>query len=107
MMMAEIDVAISELRAHASRVEEVAGRVDVARGAAGQVSMQAEAYGYLCSPLLVPVLGALEEAGMAGIAGSASALDATAMALRTMANSLEAVDRLSGDVIQAAGRADR
>jgi hypothetical protein len=102
--MSEIDVVVSQIRAHAGRVEDVGSDVDTAQSAASQVSMTSEAYGMLCSPLLVPILGALEGAGIAGIAASAKAVDGTALALRAMANSLEVVDEIASNRAQAAGR---
>jgi hypothetical protein len=102
--MTDVDVVVSQIRAHAGRVEDVADHVDTARSAASQVSMAGEAYGMLCSPLLVPILGALEGAGIAGISAGAAAVDGTAMALRTMATSLEVVDDIASNRINAAGR---
>jgi hypothetical protein len=99
-----IDVVVSEIRAHADRVEDVGANVDTARSAAGQVSMTAEAYGRLCGPQLAPVLGSLEAAGIAGIGSCGFALEATATALRTMANSLEVVDQIASDYTREAGR---
>jgi hypothetical protein len=101
--VSDLDVVISEIQAHAGRVENVSGDVDTARSAASQVSMSGEAYGILCSPLLVPLLGALEEAGVAGIAASASAVDGTALALRTMAKSLDVVDEIASNRISGSG----
>jgi hypothetical protein len=99
----EIKVVKSQIRAHAGRVEEVGNRVDTARSAASQVSMTAEAYGRLCSPLLVPILSTLEGVGIAGIGASAAAVDGTALALRTMANNLELVDEIASHAISSAG----
>jgi hypothetical protein len=99
-----IEVIGAEIRDHADRVEDVGANVDSARGAAGQVSMTAEAYGVLCGPLLVGVLAALESAGIVAIDGCASALDGTATALRAMAKSLEAVDEIASGYVRAAGR---
>lgn len=105
--MTVVDVDISGIRAHADRVEDVGGRVDLARRAAGQVSMTGEAYGVLCSPLLVPVLGALEASGIAGMATIAAAVDGTATALRTTANSLQMVDEVAAGSVQQAGGGGR
>ena len=102
--MTDVDVMVSEIRAHAGRVEEVGNHIDTARSAAGQVSMNAEAYGVLCSPLLVPILGLLEGAGIAGIAASAAAVDGTALALRAMASSYELVDEIAANSIGSTGR---
>ncbi|MBX6354900.1 MAG: hypothetical protein IRZ05_03475, partial [Micromonosporaceae bacterium] len=93
----------SQIRAHAGRVEEVGNRVDTARSAASQVSMTAEAYGRLCSPLLVPILSTLEGVGIAGIGASAAAVDGTALALRTMANNLELVEGFGAPPLGGAG----
>jgi hypothetical protein len=98
----DIRIVTDGLRKHAGRVEGVSQELDVARSAAAQVSMQGEAYGVLCSPVLVPILGALEAAGIAAISAAAVAVDATAMALRTTASGLDAADGLSRNLAQRA-----
>mgnify|MGYP002624138253 CR=1 FL=1 len=101
--MSEIDIITDGLRAHARRVEEVGDQISNARSAAGQVSMQADAYGVLCSPILVPVLGLLEGAGILAMTAAASAMDATGGALRAMATSLDVVDEIAARRVRGAG----
>lgn len=102
--MSGIDIVTEGLRRHAGRVEEVGDQVSNARSAAGQVSMQADAYGLLCSPILVPVLGVLEGAGILAMTAAASALDATGGALRALATSLDVVDEIASRRVEGAGR---
>lgn len=105
--MSILDIDTDEVRRHADKLEIVRDRVDDARGAAGQVSMEGEAYGILCSPFLVPVLASLEQPAIAAMLSAATALDGTAGSLRAMATALDAVDRSAAGAIRKAGEAPR
>jgi hypothetical protein len=102
--MTDIAVVTEGLRKHAARVEAVGEDIYDARSAAGQVSMQSEAYGQLCSPILVPVLGLLESAGIASMTVGALAVQATGGAVRAMAASLDIVDDIASGRVSEAGR---
>lgn len=102
--MSGIDIVTDGLRRHAGRVEAVGDEIANARSAAGQVSLQAEAYGQLCSPILVPIIGALEGAGIVAMTAAASAVDATGGALRAMATSLDIVDEIAAGLVRKAGQ---
>lgn len=102
--MSGIDIVTEGLRRHAGRVEGVGDEIANARSAAGQVSLQGEAYGQLCSPILVPILGVLEGAGIVAMTAAASAVDATGGALRVMATSLDIVDEIASGLVRRAGQ---
>jgi hypothetical protein len=102
--MSGIEIVTEGLRRHAGRVEAVGDEVTNARSAASQVSLQGEAYGQLCSPILVPILGVLEGAGIVAMTAAASAVDATGGALRAMATSLDIVDEIASGLVRGAGQ---
>jgi hypothetical protein len=102
--MTVIDVITDGIRTHAGRVDAVADMIYDARSAAGEVSLRGEAYGLLCSPIIVPILGTLEMAGLASIAASGVAVAATADALRAMAGSLDIVDGIASNLVEEAGQ---
>lgn len=102
--MSTIDVVTDGIRRHAGRIEAIGDDITTARAAAGQVSMNSEAYGKLCSPILVPVLAVLETAGIAAMTVGAGAVDMTAGALRTMATSLDVVDEIASRRMQGVRR---
>ncbi|HWH01961.1 MAG TPA: type VII secretion target [Pilimelia sp.] len=102
--MSVIDIVVDGLRRHADRVDEVAAEIYHARSVAGQVSMQSEAYGRLCSPILTPVLGTLEGGGIAAMTAAAWGVEGTSGALRVMASSLDLVDQIAAGRVAGAGR---
>jgi hypothetical protein len=92
MTSPHIDVVIGDIRKHADRVGEVAARVYEARSAANQVSMDKDAYGVLCSPLITSIISLLEVGGIAAITSSAEAVESTADALRDTASAMDTTD---------------
>lgn len=99
----DINVVTSGIRRHADRVEGIGRQLDTARGAAAQVTMDVGAYGLLCGPVLVPVLGTLEGAGIGTIDCCALSIDGTALALRAMANFLDDSDDAAANRVTASG----
>ena len=84
-------VVAAELKTHAGSVEQVAGDVETARSAASSVTVDAGAYGQLCSwlpGLITPV----QQSAVDALAAAVGALDATAVSLGRTAASYETVD---------------
>ncbi|GAA1774445.1 type VII secretion target [Luedemannella helvata] len=94
-------VTPDELRAHATHVSHVAGRVALARQAGGVVRLDAQAYGKLCV-VLPTALGHLQDAVLDALDSANTSLNDTVERLRTAAASYENTDvrarnRLRGD----------
>lgn len=98
-------VHTDEMRAHAKNVEAVAQQLKVAVDAAHTVSMPSDAYGILCSPLLVPLISALESVGVTTLDTGAAATGATATGIRAMADGYDAVDQAVHDALNEVERA--
>ncbi|GAB2740902.1 hypothetical protein GCM10027174_12960 [Salinifilum aidingensis] len=82
-----------EMRSHAQRVRGVAERIGTAKDAAGEISLNGgEAYGILCSPVLIPLMGMIETMGSAAIGTSQAAVEGTAAGLEAAAEEYDSVD---------------
>ncbi|MEV6344039.1 type VII secretion target [Actinoplanes sp. NPDC051851] len=91
-----------EMVRHSSAVDDIAAALRQARAAAGQVSLDTQAYGRLCSflPLL---LGGVTESAIVAMNGSADALTETALRLREAVATTEHTDHLAAQDIGEAG----
>jgi hypothetical protein len=90
------------VRRHAATVDAIAADVEQARGAAGEVTMDTQAYGMLCQflpALLMPVFAV----AATSLDGSADALHETAAGLRVTADQMDGTDQGSARRITAAG----
>ena len=90
--MTGFSVHTGAMRAHAARVRGVRGGIDAAEDAAASVSLAGGALGLLCTPLLLPALGAVELAGRGAIRGAGGSLQLTADVLGATADAYDAVD---------------
>ncbi len=102
--MSGIDVAVDGLRRHAGRIEAISDEIMDARGAAGQVAVETDAYGELCAPILLPTLNRLEEQGLRAMRAAAAMVDATAGGVRKMAGGLDAADAFATRVVEEVRR---
>lgn len=105
-----IGVHTGEMRAHAQHLQAVTDQIGVAQDAAGQASLNGtDAYGILCSPILTPLIGAVEVAGMSAIAASNGAVEATAIGIEGMAEAYdeleEQLDGMFRKILDDLGRA--
>ena len=102
-MTAGVEFPAASVRQHAAAVSEASDRMAQARSAAGEVSMDSQAYGQLCQflpGLLSPLFG-----GAVEVMGEAmDALGETALKLRSTATAMHAADAgAAGRLGQAAG----
>ncbi|MGJ7908854.1 type VII secretion target [Actinopolyspora sp. H202] len=96
------DVNTDEMRAHAQHLQQVTDRIGTAQGAAGEVSLNGtDAYGLLCSPILTPLIGAIEVQGMATIATANAAVEATAAGIEGAAETYDAVDQHVSELLES------
>ncbi|MGX7827755.1 type VII secretion target [Actinokineospora sp. 24-640] len=90
------------MRLHAGRLDGIGSQLGTAQEAASQVSLNgSDAYGILCSPVLTPLIGAIELAGMAAIGSTQLAVGATAGGIRGMAESYDYAEQLAVDMFDA------
>jgi excreted virulence factor EspC (type VII ESX diderm) len=90
------------VRRHAATVDAIAADVEQARGAAGEVTMDTQAYGILCQflpGLLMPVFAV----AVTTLDGSADGLHETAADLRATADQMDSTDQVGARRITAAG----
>lgn len=80
------------MREHAKRVDQIAKDLTGALDAARTVSMFGDAYGILCSPLLVPLISIAEQGGIAALSVGHGAVEATAKGVRIMADTYDMVE---------------
>lgn len=96
-----LGVHTDEMRAHAQHLQAVTDQIGVAQDAAGQASLNGvNAYGILCSPILTPLIGAIEVAGMTAIGTSNAAVEATATGITGMANTYDEHEQQLSDMLQ-------
>lgn len=96
------DVNTEEMRSHAQSLRDVAATVGKGKDAAGEVSLNGtDAYGILCSPILTPLIGAIEIQGLATIGTAQAAVDATAGAIDGAASTYDEIDKQVSERIQA------
>jgi hypothetical protein len=82
------------MREHASRLDHLAEQIGPAVDAARGVTLQADAYGMLCAPLLLPILGSLESSALDTVSAGRDALSTTAHAVRGVAGTYEELEKL-------------
>lgn len=63
--------------------------------------MDGEAYGILCSPILVPLIGTVEVAGQAAIGAANTAVSATAQGITDMADGYDELEKILGEAFAA------
>lgn len=96
-----LGVHTEEMRAHAQHLQGVTDQIGVAQEAAGQASLNGtDAYGILCSPILTPLIGAIEVAGMATIGTSNAAVEATASGISGMADAYDEHEKQLSETLQ-------
>ncbi|MEU6024831.1 type VII secretion target [Micromonospora sp. NPDC047134] len=95
-------MSVADVHRHAAAVDEVAGRMETARGAAAQVNLGAEAYGQIAAflPRLIDPLG---DQVVTALGETAAALRETATNLRQVATTTAATDHGSARRIRASG----
>ncbi|NHD19008.1 MULTISPECIES: type VII secretion target [Actinopolyspora] len=95
-------VNTDEVRAHAKRLQGVTDQIGTAQDAAGQVSLNgSDAYGVLCSPILTPLIGAIEVQAMTAIGTANAAVEATATGLEGAATAYDEVDQQISELLQS------
>lgn len=93
-------VHTGEMRDHAGRLNAVVDRIDVAKDAATQATISGStAYGILCSPLLLPLMGAVEAMGHTAISTARGVVSATAEGITGMANTYDEVEKAITEVM--------
>ncbi len=81
------------MRQHAGRLNGVVEQITVAQEAAAQATISGTtAYGILCSPLLLPLMGGIEAMGHAAIGTANTVVAATSESIVAMADTYDAVD---------------
>jgi hypothetical protein len=80
-----------ELRAHASKLEELGDRLRTALDAANQVTLGTEAYGVLCS-FFVPVVHDVSHPGVEALSAASASLAGTAGNVKDTASTYGTVD---------------
>jgi hypothetical protein len=92
-MTGSFNVHTQSMRDHARRLDGIVGQIEMAQQAIGQARINgANAYGILCSPLLEPIMGTVEAAGVAAIGASHAVVDATVDGVNGMADVYDAAD---------------
>ncbi|WP_424189420.1 type VII secretion target [Actinokineospora sp. G85] len=87
------------MRAHAGRLDGIRTQVGTALDAAGQASLNGtDAYGILCSPVLTPLMGAIEVLGMGAIGATHVTVGATAEGVRGMAAAYDKAEEVATDM---------
>jgi hypothetical protein len=90
--MTELDVRISALEAHGTRLEAVGERLgEVSRTALTAVALQPVAFGMLCS-FLVPVVTAQQSTSLAGFLALGAAVRSEGRAIAATARTYEQAD---------------
>jgi len=88
------DIAVDPelIRSHARLVDDVAAMFDEARAGVGQILTGHDAFGQLCSPLLVGLLDGHQQSMLDKLHTAVSATQALADKLRDTATGLECAD---------------
>ncbi|SMD19741.1 type VII secretion target [Lentzea albidocapillata] len=85
------------MRDHARRLDSVVEQIGVAQQAATQATISGTtAYGILCSPILLPLMGSIEITGHAAIATANTVVAATSAGVSAMADTYDNVDEAVG-----------
>lgn len=94
------NVHTAAMRDHAGRLDGIVEQIGVAQQAATQATISGTtAYGILCSPILLPLMGSIEAAGHAAIATARTVVAATSAGVTGMADTYDAVDAaVSGEL---------
>ncbi|MFF2082377.1 type VII secretion target [Nocardia sp. NPDC058176] len=102
-MTDQVNVATDDLRQHCQAVTGFGDRIRYAADAAQHLSILDDGYGALATPL-VAILHVVQAAHAQGLAGMASALDATVDKVTTCADAYDQLDnRRAGELSEAAG----
>ncbi|MGC4861137.1 type VII secretion target [Micromonospora sp. DT41] len=101
---AEMHMSVAAVVRHAETVNDIADKMETARGAAAYVQMGAEAYGQICG-FLPRLIDPLADRAVAALGESATALRAAAANLRAAAAATEATD--AGNARRLTGSAGR
>jgi hypothetical protein len=99
----QFSVFTPDLAAHSRTVGTIGDGVTEAADAGHTVRAGGDAYGKICN-FLPPLLGALQDALIQGIAASADDLRDTAQKLRVTAEHYDSTDASSADAITRSGR---
>jgi hypothetical protein len=82
------EVLVDELRAHASRLDGLADRLNTAVDAGQQVTLGAEAYGKICS-FFVPIVQAVSAPGVEALGQASTSMTDTGVGVRDTATAYE------------------
>lgn len=97
MTQPDIDLITGEIRAHAGRLDGQAELIYEAHGAASHVAMQDDAYGQICSRIIVPLLNIFENHAVESIKATATSVESVADLLRVLADSTDVTDEIAGN----------
>lgn len=86
------DVVIDELRAHADRLDGLAGRLNTAANAGNEVTMGTEAYGKICA-FFVPIVQSVSAPGLDALASAAGRMAETAQGVKGTATAYEETEQ--------------
>ncbi|WP_436495177.1 type VII secretion target [Actinokineospora sp. HUAS TT18] len=86
------DVVVDELRAHASRLDGLAERLNTAANAGNEVTMGTEAYGKICA-FFVPIVQSVSEPGLDALASAAGRMGETAAGVRGTADGYDQTEQ--------------
>jgi hypothetical protein len=92
-----IDVTISEMQAHANRLDGIADQARRGLDAARSVSCHGDAFGILCA-FIGAQLTPVEEEGVAMPRLATGGIEGTAEMMRDLARLFQATDEVVGDV---------
>lgn len=105
-MTSSFEVVSSELRAHASHLDGLSDRLNTAVSAAGQVSMDNQAYGILCA-FLPPIVNATtQQDATDALKAAVEGMSTTADNVRTAASNYDEQEQSNAAPFQAQLDAD-
>ncbi|WP_016697647.1 type VII secretion target [Actinoalloteichus spitiensis] len=82
-----------QMRQHAARLDGVVQQIGVAQDAATHASISGTtAYGLLCSPIMLPLMGGIEALGHGAIAAAGGTVGATSTAITASADTYELLE---------------
>jgi hypothetical protein len=93
-----IDISLSAMRGHATRLDGLKGQADRAVQAADSVSFHPHTFGKIGAALVYPLIAPLEVAGTGATRAASGSLSATATGMRAAADLFELVDETVADL---------
>ncbi len=95
MTQPDVDLVTAQIREHAGRVDQQAELIKQAHRAAHEVSMHTDAYGIICSPIIVPLLKFFEGDAVTSIGETATTVESLADLLRVVATNTDVTDEIA------------